>query len=394
MFVFLKISNNPASIILEFLNTKIVVSHKVYGITQDPKTENYMVILKDICKKCNEVCNSIRFQRNFKNWTSDDDKFGKVYRANWTDGCINVDFYSGSWDNKNKIWKRKDQNMFVILKILNNPATHNDVRKKLEWIPYDRFYDIKYIAKGGFGKVYRTKWIDGYINKWDDRNQDWKRKYQNMVVALKSLNNSKDVTLEFMNEINNQIKEAEIINKKILSGSTFSTSLQVSYIQTHSDAIYTSRLLDFNNLPEPKNSDDYYEENENIISMKFSESLQIDISQLKINNSFELKNSDDSYEKNDNIKMKSSESLQIDTLQLKIDNNNFPEQDNSDENNDNMISMNSSESLQIDISQLNTNKDGKYSLDMDKKTSLLYNILILFVHFLNQDSKSKGKEKI
>ncbi|RGB23130.1 hypothetical protein C1646_677343 [Rhizophagus diaphanus] len=131
--------------------------------------------------------------------------------------------------------------------------------------------------------------------------------------------------------------------------------------KTHSEAIYTSRLLDFNNLPKPKNSDDYYEENDNIISMKFSESLQIDI--------FQPKNSDDSYEKNDSIKMESSEFLQI---ELKIGNNNFPEQDNSNdshEKNDNIISMNSSESLQIDISQLNTNID-------------------------DQDSKSKGKEKI
>ncbi|CAB5314260.1 unnamed protein product [Rhizophagus irregularis] len=100
--------------------------------------------------------------------------------------------------------------------------------------------------------------------------------------------------------------------------------------------------------------------------MKFSESLQIDISQLKISNSFELKNSDDNYEKNDNIKMKPSESLQIDILQS-------PEPDNSDdsyEKNDNIISMNSSaESLQIDIYQLNTSKD-------------------------DQDRKSKGKEKI
>ncbi|CAB4392508.1 unnamed protein product [Rhizophagus irregularis] len=61
-----------------------------------------------------------------------------------------------------------------------------------------------------------------------------------------------------------------------------STSLGLSY-KTHSEAIYTSRLLDFNNLPEPKNSDDYYEQNDNIISIKFSESLQIDISQLNIN---------------------------------------------------------------------------------------------------------------
>ncbi|UZO01252.1 uncharacterized protein OCT59_012354 [Rhizophagus irregularis] len=49
----------------------------------------------------------------------------------------------------------------------------------------------------------------------------------------------------------------------------------------HSEAVYTSGLL--NNFPEPKNSDDYYDEqNDNIISEKFSESLQIDFSQLKI----------------------------------------------------------------------------------------------------------------
>ncbi|POG74978.1 kinase-like domain-containing protein, partial [Rhizophagus irregularis DAOM 181602=DAOM 197198] len=141
-----------------------------------------------------------------------------------------------------------------------------------------------------------------------------------------------------------QIMEVDEINKSSSNSSITSTNLGTSYV-THSEAVYTSRLLDFSNLPEPKNSDDYYEENGNIISMKFSESLQIDISQLKISNSFELKNSDDNYEKNDNIKMKPSESLQIDILQS-------PEPDNSDdsyEKNDNIISMNSSaESLQID----------------------------------------------
>jgi hypothetical protein len=40
--------------------------------------------------------------------------------------------------------------------------------------------------------------------------------------------------------------------------------LGISY-ETHSEAIYTSRLLNFSNLPEPKNSDDYYKQNDNII---------------------------------------------------------------------------------------------------------------------------------
>ncbi|UZO27704.1 uncharacterized protein OCT59_019893 [Rhizophagus irregularis] len=82
-------------------------------------------------------------------------------------------------------------------------------------------------------------------------------------------------------ELQAQIKEADI-NNDSLNNSIPSTSLGLSY-KTHSEAIYTSRLLDLNNLPEPKNSDDYYEQNDNIISMKFSESLQIDISQLNIN---------------------------------------------------------------------------------------------------------------
>ena len=51
----------------------------------------------------------------------------------------------------------------------------NYSEKVLEWIPYDRFYDIEYIAKGGFGKVYRANWIDGPIKSWDDKNQNWNR---------------------------------------------------------------------------------------------------------------------------------------------------------------------------------------------------------------------------
>ncbi|RIA80951.1 kinase-like domain-containing protein [Glomus cerebriforme] len=83
-------------------------------------------------------------------------------------------------------------------------------------------------------------------------------------------------------ELSKQIKEAEEINNNSLTISLPSTNLALSY-EKHSDAVYTSRLLNFNNLPEPKNSDDYYEQNDNIISMEFSESLQIDISYLKIN---------------------------------------------------------------------------------------------------------------
>jgi serine/threonine protein kinase len=70
-------------------------------------------------------------------------------------------------------------------------------------------------------------------------------------------------------ELQAQIKEADEINSNSLNSIMPSSDLGMSY-NTHSEAIYTSRLLDFNNLPKPKNSDDYYEQNDNIISKEYS----------------------------------------------------------------------------------------------------------------------------
>ncbi|GBC18827.2 kinase-like domain-containing protein [Rhizophagus irregularis DAOM 181602=DAOM 197198] len=373
-----------------------------------------------ICKECNEICIAKRFQQNFKNWTSGNNDIDKIIQD-------------------------------------SQLSDHYETKKALEWIPYDRFHNIKYIAKGGFGKVYKANWIDGPIDKWSKKHNNWIRK-NNKDVALKKLNNSKKFSLEFMSEIvshhkltlntigagvinlygitqdpetkdymmvldyaekgslrnyldkyynklswydkihylckiafgidhihdnkiihrdlhvgnilltdsfirdiyitdmglcilanynaseitkekvygvlsyiapeilrghnyteasdiysfdanplnrptateikkilmqwwvgfNNQtelqdqIREADEINKKLSTNRIPSTSLELSY-KTHSEAIYTSRLLDFENLPEPKNSDDYYEHYDNIVSMEYLESQQIDISQLKFN---------------------------------------------------------------------------------------------------------------
>ena len=67
-----------------------------------------------------------------------------------------------------------------------------------------------------------------------------------------------------------QIKEANKINSILSTSSNLPlNSLPLSY-KTHSEAIYISRLLDFDNLPEPKNSDGYYEQYDNITSMEYS----------------------------------------------------------------------------------------------------------------------------
>ena len=125
-----------------------------------------------ICEECNQkntdyrwcrTCNAKHFQQNFKNWTSGNDDIDKF--------------------------------------IQDIQLSAKSEFKVLEWIPYDRFYNVEYIAKGGFGKVYKANWIDEYIRSWDNKNQNWKRDEPNMEVALKSLNNSKNVMSEFINEV-------------------------------------------------------------------------------------------------------------------------------------------------------------------------------------------------
>ncbi|POG81701.1 uncharacterized protein OCT59_012303 [Rhizophagus irregularis] len=72
----------------------------------------------------------------------------------------------------------------------------------LEWVPFDRFEDMKQIGEGGFAKVYSATWIDGdakYI-KQDDGN--WiKEEPESMKVALKRLNGSQNMSADYLNEL-------------------------------------------------------------------------------------------------------------------------------------------------------------------------------------------------
>src|SRR3954463_12588314 len=107
-----------------------------------------MMVLSNKCRKCKHICNAMHIQQNFENWTSgnnDIDKFIQVTQL----------------------------------------SAHHNMSKVLEWIPYNRFYDIKHIAER---KVYEANWIDGCIYKWDDENQNWEREGCELVI-LKSLNN-------------------------------------------------------------------------------------------------------------------------------------------------------------------------------------------------------------
>ncbi|RHZ89637.1 hypothetical protein Glove_13g108 [Diversispora epigaea] len=126
------------------------------------------------CKKCQEVntgkqwcnkCNSERLQSEFNNWTSEDieiDEFIQQTQLQATK-CIEV----------------------------------------IEWIPFDKFTNIEYLAKGGFGKVFKATWSDGHIISWNSEKEIWKRS-PHVEVCLKSLNTSTHKS-EFLQEIENQL---------------------------------------------------------------------------------------------------------------------------------------------------------------------------------------------
>jgi hypothetical protein len=122
------------------------------------------------CKECLKIhedldgclsCNPKRFQRDFDKWTSRNEVIDKLIQ---------------------------DNQLLV--------RRHG----LLEWIPYDKFININYIAEGGFAKVYSATWIDGQIKKWSQFSNSWKRN-GSTSIALKVLNNSENISEDFLNEV-------------------------------------------------------------------------------------------------------------------------------------------------------------------------------------------------
>ena len=140
------------------LDEKLKNNYKRNGLCYEckqPKTSYYW------CRICN-------FQQNFQNWTS---------------GNHDVDKFI----QKMQLKAKREEEV-------------------IEWIEYDRFENIEYLAKGGFGTTFKAIWKDGPIKEWDSVNNQWKRNktYQdhpNYPVALKCLHNSQNITTEFLSEV-------------------------------------------------------------------------------------------------------------------------------------------------------------------------------------------------
>ncbi|GET02178.1 kinase-like domain-containing protein [Rhizophagus clarus] len=160
--------------------------HATISIIDSRDADERIVYIKDlekrkqvygICGECNEPgtgnrwcqpCNAKRFKDDFKNWTSEN----------------------------------KDIDEFIQQSQLN--AVHHT--KCLEWIPFEKFQNITYIAEGGYGRIYSAEWPEGYIKYWDIENLKWCRYQKYDKYALKSLNNSTNLSSDFLHEIKSHLQ--------------------------------------------------------------------------------------------------------------------------------------------------------------------------------------------
>src|SRR5581483_1171402 len=115
-----KFKNNNLNTLSEY-EQRIIDQY--YGLCSDckqPKTDDGW------CQNCN----SKRFQQDFDKWTSGNKYIDKFIQEA----------------------QLKARNEFEVI----------------EWIPYNKLRNIKYLAKGGFSTIYKAIWLDGFIENWID----------------------------------------------------------------------------------------------------------------------------------------------------------------------------------------------------------------------------------
>jgi serine/threonine protein kinase len=149
-----------------------IYNESIYGISQNPVTKDYIIVFRyNNCNNCGskiyscewcKLCQKNFLREDFVNWTSGNEKI---------DNCIQ--------EMQLKI-NRYDDSI-------------------VEWIPYNQFNYIKEIGKGGFATVYSAIWMDGPLSDVDCLETEYRLPYKE--VALKCLNNSQNITDEFLSEV-------------------------------------------------------------------------------------------------------------------------------------------------------------------------------------------------
>ena len=97
-------------------------------------------------------------------------------------------------------WTSDNKTIDELIKNTQLKATRYNNKYFLQWIPYCELKDIEKIDEGGFSIIYKAIWIDG--DKYIDYDKNT-RSSKDRTVALKKLNNSQNISDEFLNEVNN-----------------------------------------------------------------------------------------------------------------------------------------------------------------------------------------------
>jgi hypothetical protein len=73
-------------------------------------------------------------------------------------------------------------------------------RNIIEWVPYKKFKNIKFLTKGGFSEIYRARWFYGSYNEWNSKKRKLKR-FGIEEVILKTLGNVENENQRWFEEV-------------------------------------------------------------------------------------------------------------------------------------------------------------------------------------------------
>ncbi|GBB84714.1 hypothetical protein RclHR1_01130009 [Rhizophagus clarus] len=148
---------------------------KSYAIKLLNKDFDYYKILgnegtKRICENCHDECLATLYcEHCVRNYL-------KSNFSNWTSGNNDID---------NLIQQCQMETL--------------EPNRVIEWIPYNKLQNIKYLTKGGCSEIYGAYWIDGRYDEWDSKEKKLKRTNGHDVI-LKKLENVESANRSWFDE--------------------------------------------------------------------------------------------------------------------------------------------------------------------------------------------------
>ncbi|CAG8591572.1 5742_t:CDS:2 [Paraglomus brasilianum] len=143
---------------------------------------------------------------DFRIVAEEDDNGEQAYRCSKCKADMNTRYYlckrcfQEIADNASTTWTSEKPNIDEF--ILNSQRDADQVHQFIEWIPFDSFTNIEFVAEGGFAKVYKASWKQGC---WeclteDDTSTRYFKRRGSMEVALKEQKNSVTLSVEYLKE--------------------------------------------------------------------------------------------------------------------------------------------------------------------------------------------------